>query len=133
MAAQAKELGLLLESTTSSGTDMATWLCGVDGMLYMAMDKPDLFEALLDIIHERDKRVTEVALDTPVDLVLRRGWYEGVAFWSPALFRRFLKPRIAEITQMAHQGKRLMGYIMSTGFMPMLDDLAASATTLTST
>ena len=122
-AKRAQELGVLLEATTSSGVDMATWLCGVDGMVYMAVDKPDVFEQLLNIIHERDRRLTEIMLDTPVDLVNRRGWYEGTAFWSPALFRRFIKPRIADITKMVHDEGRLMGYIMSTGFMPLLNDM----------
>jgi hypothetical protein len=120
---QAQRLGVLVESTVSMGTDMATWLCGVKGMVYMALDKPDLFEELLDIIHQRDKRVAEIVLDSPVDLVVRRGWYEGAAFWSPALFRRFFLPRIGELAKMAHQANRLMGYIMSTGFMPMLEHL----------
>lgn len=117
---QAQELGVLVESTVSMGTDMATWLCGTQGMLYMALDRPELFQRLLDIIHERDKRVEEVVLDSPVELVVRRGWYEGAAFWSPALFHDLFLPRIKELTTMAHQAGRLMGYIMSTGFMPML-------------
>jgi len=120
---QAQELGVLVESVVSMGTDMATWLCGAEGMLYMALDKPTLFRALLDVIHERDKRLMEVVLDSPAELVIRRGWYEGAAFWSPSLFRQFFLPRIKELTAMAHQAGRLMGYIMSTGFMPMLDAL----------
>lgn len=123
---QAQELGVAVESIVSSGVDMATWLCGVDGMLYMALDKPALFQRLLDIIHERDKRMAAVALDSPVDLVVRRGWYEGASFWSPSLFRDLFLPRIEELATMAHQAGRLMGYIMSTGFMPMLDHLVAA-------
>lgn len=120
---ESKELGVVLESIASMGTDMATWLCGVDGMLYMALDKPDMFSALLDLIQEYDKRSIELLLDTPVDLIIRRGWYEGAAFWSPVLYRQFFAPRIKELVHMVHQGGRLMGYIMSTGFMPLLDIL----------
>ena len=100
---------------------MVTWMCGVDNMLMMAIDQPDLFAALLDIIHAWDKRVTEILLDTPVDIVVRRGWYEGTAFWSPKLFKKFFLPRFRELADMVHAGGRLMGFKNSTGFMPLLD------------
>ena len=86
----------------------------------MALDKPDVFGALLDLIHEWNKRNLEILLDMPVDLVVQRGWYEGTAFWSPGLYRQFFMPRIEELTNMVHQSGRLMGYIMTTGFMPLL-------------
>ncbi len=118
---QARELGVLVESTASAGTDLAVWLCGVEGLLYMALDKPQVFAELLDIIHEHDKRNVELLLDTPVDFIVRRAWYEGTAFWSPKIYREHMMPRLKELTAMAHQGGRLMGYIMTTGFMPLLD------------
>lgn len=121
LARHAEELGILLEGNGSSGTDAVTWLCGVEGMVFMAMDRPEMFHALLDIIHEWDKRNVELVLDTPVDLVNRRGWYEGTAFWSPALYREFFQPRFKELTDAVHQAERLMGYKLSTGFMPLLD------------
>jgi hypothetical protein len=78
-------------------------------------------EQLLDVIHRWDKRQIELLLDTPVDFIIRRGYYEGTIFWSPALYRQFFAPRIKELTDMVHQGGRLMGYTMSVGFMPLLD------------
>ena len=121
VARQAEELGVLLVGQGSAGTDVATWLCGVEGMVLLAMDRPEMFGALLDIIHQWDKRNVEVLLDTPVDLVMRRGYYEGACFWSPDLFRRFFLPRIKQVAQLVHQGGRLMGYIMSVGYMPLLE------------
>jgi len=52
---------------------------------------------------------------------MRRGYYEGACFWSPDLYRRFSLPRIQQLAQLVHQGGRLMGYVMSVGFMPLLD------------
>jgi uroporphyrinogen-III decarboxylase len=121
---RANELGVLVQSIASAGADMATWLCGVDGMLRLAIDEPEVFARLLEIIHARDKRNLEVLLDLPVDLVLRRAWYEGTAFWSPALFRKFFLPHLQELTTMVHQAGKMMGYIVSTGFMPLLDAYA---------
>ena len=121
IAGQAKQLGVLLEGQGSQGVDALTWLCGIEGMVFLAMDQPEMFNALLDIVHDWDKHNVKVLLDTPIELVTRRGWYEGTAFWSPALFRRFFLPRFRELTDMVHQADRLMGYRNSTGFMPLLD------------
>lgn len=121
LARQAEQLGVLLVGHGSSGTDVATWLCGAEGMLFLATDQPEMFNTLLDIIHQWDKRNVEILLDTPAALIMRRGYYEGASFWSPALYHRFFMPRIKELTHVVHQGGRLMGYTMSIGFMPLLD------------
>ena len=118
---QARRLGVAVEAQGSAGTDLATWLCGVDGMVMMAVDRPDMFGALLDIIQAWDKHNTEIVLDTPADVIVRRGWYEGTAFWSPKLYRRFFLPRFQELVRMIHQDGRLAAYKLSTGFMPLLD------------
>lgn len=121
---QAQALGVLHAGQGSSGTDAAVWLCGVNGLLDMAIDQPELFEGLLDIIHAWDRRYVELLLDTPVDFVMRRGFYEGTSFWSPALFRRYFAPRIRELADLVHQADRVMGYTMSVGVITLLDELA---------
>lgn len=124
LAREAHRLGVLLRSCVSAGTDAAMWLCGPESLLHMALDQPDLFDALLSVIHVREKRNTQVLLDTPVDLVMRRGYYEGTAFWSPSIYRRSFMPRFKELTDLAHQGGKLMGYTMSVGYMPLLEVFA---------
>lgn len=121
---QAHDVGVMVFAQASIGTDGAIQLCGTNQVLDLALDRPDLFRALLDVIHEWDRRNVEVLLDTPVDLIMRRGYYEGTSFWSPALFREHFAPRLQELTDIAHQADRLMGYTMSVGVMPILDDLA---------
>jgi len=123
-AAEARRLGVLLRGEASAGTDAAVWLCGVQGLLEMAIDRPELLAALLDIIHRREKRSVELLVDTPVELITRRGYYEGTTFWSPAMYRRFFLPRLKELTELAHQGGKLVGYTMSIGYMPLLGELA---------
>jgi len=125
-ARKAAELGVLHVAQGSSGTDAAVWLCGVNSLLELALDRPSLFAALLEIIHAWDRRNTEVLLDAPVELVMRRGYYEGTSFWSPTFFRRYFAPHIRELADLIHQGGRLMGYTMSVGVMPLLADLAAT-------
>ena len=124
VARQAEELGVLLVGAGPTGIDAAIWLCGVEGAVLMAMDRPEMFQALLDIIHERDKRDAELLLDTPVDLVMRRGYYEGASFWSPALFRECFAPCLKELADMVHQADRFLSYTMSVGYVPLLEVLA---------
>jgi hypothetical protein len=83
-----------------------------------------VFEALMDVIHAWDRRQTELLLDAGVDMVIRRGYYEGATFWSPALFRRFFAARIKELADLAHDAGRFLGYTMSVGYDSLLTDLA---------
>jgi uroporphyrinogen-III decarboxylase len=124
LARAADELGVMLVGYEPAGADVVTWLCGVEGMLFLALDRPALFGRLLEIIDEWDRRNVEILLDVPVDLVLRRGYYEGTTFWSPALYRRFFAPLIRGVGEEVHRQGRLMGYTMSVGVMPLLDTLA---------
>jgi uroporphyrinogen-III decarboxylase len=57
-------------------------------------------------------------------MVIRRGYYEGTSFWSPALFRRFFAPRIRELADLTHNAGRFLGYTMSVGYSALLEDLA---------
>ena len=56
-----------------------------------------------------------------VDLFIRRGWYEGVHFWSPPTYREFIFPTLQADVQRAHEKGVLFGYIMTTGTMPLVD------------
>lgn len=123
-ARQANELNVLLVSDGPSGVDTVNWLCGHEWPILTAMDKPDLFNELMDIIHKRDKRITEMLLDTPVELIIRRGFYEGTTFWSPDLYRKFFMPRIKELVDMVHQKNKYIAYVMSSGYMPLLEIFA---------
>lgn len=123
LRAAAERLGLIIVGWGPLGGDAAAWLCGVENLIFLAMDQPEVFDRLLELIQEHDKRLTEILLDSPVDLILRRGWYEHGGFWSPQLFERHFAPRLREVTAMTHQAGKLIGYAMSTGIMPLLEVL----------
>ena len=118
----AEEEGSIVVGSGLRGTDAAIWFCGVEGAIMAAVDRPEFFEELLDVIHYVDKRQAEVLLDAGVDMIARRGWYDTTRFWSPALYRRFIKPRLAELVDMAHQAGVKFTYLMSCGVTPLLDD-----------
>jgi hypothetical protein len=119
----AQSRGVLVQAWSAFGVDAAVWLAGVENAVTLAMDTPDAFEALLDIIHTADKGRTALALEHDVDMVVQRGWYSSIDFWSPRLFRTYFKPRIAELAALAHARGKRFGYVMTTGVSTLGADL----------
>ena len=117
----AEERGLLLAAGWGVAADMAGWLCGLSNLIYMAADQPDLLHAVMDAITRYNRQRMELMLDAGVDLFIRRGWYEGADFWSPALYRRYLLPGLKKEVALAHSRGAKFGYINTTGTMPLLD------------
>ncbi|MHC4561454.1 MAG: uroporphyrinogen decarboxylase family protein [Planctomycetota bacterium] len=117
----ADQHGVLVTGWGSSGVDAAVWLCGVQGAVLAAVDQPEFFGELLDILHACDVRACELLLDAGVDVLVRRGWYEGTHFWSPELYRRFFAPRVRQLADMAHQAGAKFACTMSAGIMPLLE------------
>jgi hypothetical protein len=112
----ARERRVPVQAWSAFGMDAVVWLAGTQGAVLMALDHPEAFSRLLDAVTEADLGRTELAASFPeIDLIVERGWYSSTDFWSPALFDRYLAPRIAQLSRAAHrQGKRF-GYVMTTG------------------
>jgi len=77
---------------------------------------------LLEMIHQWNKQGMEVVVSVLVDLYIRRGWYEGCDFVTPAFYRRVIAPRIKAEADLAHEHGVKFGYICSSGTRPMLDN-----------
>ncbi len=117
----AAEQGLLLVYQWGVLADMAAWLCGLQELVFLAVDQPDLVAELLDMIARWNLARMRVVLDEGVDLWVRRGWYEGCDFWSPTLYRRFILPHLMREVATAHERGVKFGYILTAGAMPLLD------------
>ena len=117
----ARKQGTLVAGWGACGMDAAIWLCGVEGAVLAAVDTPDFFDELLDIIHIWDKKNCELLLDEGVDMLVRRGWYDTTRIWSPELYGRLIAPRLKELVGMAHQADVKFAYTMSSGIMPLLE------------
>ena len=122
----AQNNSLLLANGWGVGADALGWLCGLQNAVMFAVDAPQFLNALLDIISEWNRRRMELMLEVGIDLFVRRAWYEGTAYWSPRLFRRFLVPRITAEAELAHQAGAAFGYIMSVGGLQFADLLLES-------
>jgi len=120
----ADEKGVMVQGWSAFGMDGIVWLCGIEEGIMTAVEHPVLFQELVDLMYDFDRRRTEILLDTGgVDMVVQRGWYSSTDFWSPALFRRFVLPSLKELVAMVHQAGALFAYVMTTGIMAMLEDL----------
>jgi len=115
----ADEHGVFTQAWSAFGMDAAVWFAGAEGAVMLCMESPDAFRELLGIIHSADKARTALALQYPVDMVCQRGWYSSTDFWSPDIFKKFLKPHIAELAGMAHAAGKKFGYVMTTGVMTL--------------
>jgi len=117
----AERHGVPVESGWGVGAESLAWLCGFENMILLGVEQPDFVDQLLTVIGRWNRERMEVALDAGIDLFVRRGWYEGTDFWSPALFRRFVFPWLKEEAELTHQAGAKFGYIMTSGMMPLLD------------
>jgi len=121
--ALAREESLLVGAGWGVGLEAAAWLCGYDGMIWAAVDRPEWLNRLVQIIHEWNVTRMQAMMAPGIDLFLRRGWYEGADFLSPQHFRRFVLPYLHEEVRLAHQAGAKFAFINTSGTMPILDML----------
>jgi uroporphyrinogen-III decarboxylase len=118
----AESHGVLLVGGWGVGMDLADWLCGMEPLMFHMMDRPDFVDDLLEIVHVWNLRRMEVVLSAPVDIFIRRAWYEGCDFVTPGFYHRSILPRLKAEVDLAHQHGARFGYICSSGLQPMLAD-----------
>lgn len=110
-----------------SGADMMSWLSGFDDIMTLSLTKPEIIKEYARIISEWNMHQIEIYLDiTDVDLIVRRAWYETTEFWTPDTYKKILFPFIKKEAEMVHQAGRKYGYIITSAFMPIIDDILDS-------
>lgn len=118
--------GVLLTGGWGVGMDMVNWLCGMQKLMVLAQEQPEFVDELLELIHRWNLQRMEVVLTAPVDLFIRRAWYEGCDFVLPRFYREAILPRLKREVDLAHERGVKFGYICSSGTRPMLDDYRAA-------
>jgi uroporphyrinogen-III decarboxylase len=116
-----QQRGILLAGGWGVGMDMLNWLCGMENLILLVMDRPAMVDRMLEMIHAWNLRRMALVLSAPVDLYLRRAWYEGCDFVPPRFYRKSILPRLKAEADLAHQHGAKFGYICSSGTRPMLD------------
>lgn len=117
----AQQTGVLVAGGWGVGMDMANWLCGMENLMALSMQTPEFVGQLLEMIHIWNKQRMRAVLDGPVDLYIRRAWYEGCDFVTPRFHKQHILPRIRAEADLAHEYGARFGYICSSGTKPMLD------------
>jgi uroporphyrinogen-III decarboxylase len=116
-----QQYGVMVAGGWGVGMDMVNWLCGMQQLMFLSMDNPSMVEDLLDMIHKWNMERMRVVLSAPVDLYIRRAWYEGVDFVVPGLYKKVILPRLKAEVDLAHEYGTKFGYICSSGTKPLLD------------
>ncbi len=109
--ALAQELDLLLTGGMGLGIEGGAWLCGMEQLIFHAVDEPEMVDELAEILHEWNVARMREVLAVGVDLFTRRGWYEGTDFWSPPMYERFVFPYLKREVELAHEAGAKFGYI----------------------
>lgn len=112
----AEAKGVFVQAWSAFGMDAAVWLAGTQGAIMLAMDAPDVFAQLLDIIAQTDYARTELAAQTQgIDMVVMRGWYSSTDFWSPRMFDEYVFGHVKELADLAHKHGKKFAYTITTG------------------
>jgi len=116
-------LQVMLEGGWTALGDAAIWLCGMERILYAQLLEPDFVEALLDVIFEWEMKRIDQLLEEEIDVLTHMAWYEGSDFWTPKVYRKMLKPRLARMNAKAHSKGVKFRYLISKGWKPIRHDL----------
>ncbi len=112
----ADQYGVFVQAWSAFGMDAVIWLTGVENAVLMALNNPESFNMLINIVAETDYARTELALKSPgIDMICQRGWYSSIDFWSPDLFDMYVIPHLKRQTELTHQHGKKFAYVMTTG------------------
>jgi len=109
------------------GCDAMAWLSGFETVMVLSLTRPELIREYAQIIHRWNLQQIQVYLEeTEADLIVRRGWYETTEFWTPPAWRAIIAPTLKREAELVHQAGRKFGYIITSAFLPLLDDILDS-------
>jgi hypothetical protein len=109
------------------GADAMAWLSGFETVMVLSLTRPDLIREYAQVIHRWNLEQIRVYLEvTEAELIVRRGWYETTEFWTPTVWRAIIAPTLKREAELVHQAGRRFGYIITSAFLPLLDDILAS-------
>ncbi len=109
------------------GADAISWLSGYEDIMVFSITRPEIIKEYVNIIHEWNMKQIEIYLDvTEAELIIRRAWYETTEFWTPKSYREILAPPLKRETELVHQAGKKFGYITTSAFFPLLDDMLDS-------
>lgn len=120
----ADQLQVATMATVGGGLTTALWMFGAQELALLTVDNPALVEGYLEWERRWSLRLTEILVDSGVDIIQRSGFYETSTYYSPAMLERLVGRTLREQIALVHQAGRPFSYILYSGVGPMLDYLA---------
>jgi hypothetical protein len=118
----AQKLGVVLEGGRTSLGDSLLWLLGLQNTIYGTFDRPDFIMELLDMLYEWEEKRLSMIIEEGIELLFHSAWYEITDFWSPELYRKILKPRLAKLVKFTRQAGVKFAYIITKSYDVLADD-----------
>ena len=115
---------LPLIATYGQGLAQVMFMMGATHAVLFAVDHPQAFHEIAEIIHQAEIRNIDLAARAGVDVLKRFGGYETTNFYNPKIFRSVCVPRLRREVRRAHELGLLIYYRVVTGMAPLLDDIA---------
>ena len=106
--------------------DPLIWMSGVERVLQMAMEEKAFCHRYVELLARWERQVLEIALAAGAQHVVRRGIYESIDFWSPALYEEYLLEPLRQEVELIHQAGATVAYVMLSGYMPILESIKRS-------
>ena len=122
----ARKNDLLLSGGWGVGADLVGWIAGLENMVYLTHDQPDMMTALLEMIAQWNRARMQIALSVGLDLYIKRAWYENCDFWTPISWCKFIQPILKKDVELAHQMGAKFGYILTSNAMRLIEPIIES-------
>ncbi len=116
-----EEKQILLSAHILGIGDVLTWLSGVENLLDMALGEPEFLADYIEIVERWNISFVKLCLKWGVNLFVRRGWYESLSFWSPALYRKFFYEPLKKEIDLIHGEGQYVVYVQDSELPGMTD------------
>lgn len=117
-----ERLGVVFEGSRIALGDCLVWLMGIQNLIYAGFDNPGFIEELVSVIFNWEKRRLALLLDAGVEMIFHSAWYEIDDFWTPAQYRKILKPYLTELVNITHQAEAKYVYIITKSYETFYSD-----------
>lgn len=98
----------------------AIHLMGAQQSILSSIDKPEIIDELLKIVHSTWRKILEVMLSWGIKIVIRNGWYDTTDFWSPDQYKKWVMPQLKKDIDLAHSANSIFIYQACTGIKPLI-------------
>ena len=119
---EADRLGVVVDGGWTALGDSAVWMCGSNNIYFWQMKRPEILDELFDALLEWEMMRLDLLLEEGIDVLVHMAWYEGTVFWTPKNYRRFIKPRLAQLVNKCHSAGVPVRYIITKDWKPMQED-----------